>query len=90
MSHPSPPSAPPSARLLAALILGPVSWTVQAQLVERIPLAPGEGLLLRWLRALGEHPLRGSLALTLGMLALLWPRPRGCPETPPTPETTFL
>jgi len=84
-----PLPSPSSARALAALALGALLWTVLAQVVERIPLAPGEGLALRWLRALGEHPVRGSLALALGLLARLPAPATASPEPSITLEATI-
>ena len=84
------PSSTSAAHRLAALALGPACWAVLAQLVARIPPAPGEGWGLRWLRVLAEHPLRGGLALALGLLALASPPSRTAQEPPSATEPTFL
>ena len=39
--------------------------------LDAIPTRVGEPLVLRWLRALGEHPLRGPLGLTLAWLGVV-------------------
>ena len=66
--------------LLGAIVVQEgLNWTLDA-----IPPRTGESTVLRWLRALGEHPFRGPLGLTLACLgcaqlvrALLNRRTRG-------------
>jgi hypothetical protein len=73
------PTKPP---VPAALVLGALLWAGLAGVATWIPLVPGEAVPLRWLRKLGEHPVRGSLALGLLLLAL-----RKAPGRSQTPLT---
>ena len=55
----------------AALVIGALLWAGLTGVAAWVPLVPGEAVPLRWLRKLGEHPVRGSLAL--GLLVLIIP-----------------
>jgi len=70
----------PAAPIRAAWVLGALLWAGLTGAAAWIPLAPGESVPLRWLRKLGEHPVRGTLALGLLVLAL-----RKAPDRPKTP-----
>jgi len=61
-------------------------WILSASLVQlllvivvTLPPRANEPWLLRWLRTAGEHPVRSTLALGLGLHALVLPRPLGRP-----------
>jgi hypothetical protein len=61
---------------LTALVL---TWALGVSM-EALPPAWGEPWLLRWARALAEHPVRTALALGLALWALRParnPRPKG-------------
>jgi len=84
-----PPASPPDSRAgLVALVLGGLTWMGIALVVERVHPEAGEGLCLRWLRKLVEHPIRGSLALALALLALRR-SPRAAEAPVRGPETTI-
>jgi len=48
-------------------------------IVVSLPPRASEPWLLRWLRTAGEHPVRSTLALGLGLHALALPRSLGRP-----------
>ena len=62
----------PAARRFPLLLLASIAahagltWALDA-----VPVTIGEALVLRWLRALAEHPIRGPLGLALGATAVL-------------------
>lgn len=58
------------ARLWRCLALGFALALLAGWLGSWLPALPGEPALLRWLRTLAAHPVRGGLALTLLLLAV--------------------
>ena len=68
-----PVSRPPR---FSWLLLGPFLWGLVALGDLMVLPGAGEPLLARWARKLAEHPVRGSLALALLVLALRPAHPR--------------
>lgn len=66
---PGLPGLPGPRGIGAALALGVALWAAVYLGDSLVPPAPGEPRVGRWLRKLAEHPLRGSLALGLFLLA---------------------
>ena len=64
---------------VALWILSAVSIQLLLVIVVSLPPRANEPWLLRWLRTAGEHPVRSTLALGLGLHALFLPRPLGRP-----------
>jgi hypothetical protein len=66
-------------QIVALWILSAASIQLLLVIVASLPPRANEPWLLRWLRTAGEHPVRSTLALGLGLHALVLSRPLGRP-----------
>ena len=64
---------------VALWVLSAASIQLLLVIVVSLPPRANEPWLLRWLRTAGEHPVRSTLALGLGLHALALPRSLGRP-----------
>jgi len=74
-SDPAASGAPASPReprrFWRALAVAFAACTGSSWILDALPPAIGEPVLLRWLRALAEHPVRGPLGLALAWIGLV-------------------
>lgn len=62
---------------LGGLVRWGIGWLLVESLgvwMDTLPAVAGEGVLLRWLRLVPEHPLRSSLAVALLLAAARPPK----------------